>query len=36
MAALAYGGYLTFYLAMEYGLDSAEIPWVDYFKKKLA
>ena len=36
MSVLSYGGYLTFYLAMEYGVNPAEIPWVDYFKKKLA
>lgn len=36
MSVLAFGGYLTFYLAMEYEIDPAQIPWVDYFKKKLA
>jgi len=36
MRMLAFGGYLTFYQAMDYGLDPAKIPWVDYFKEKLA
>lgn len=34
--ALAFGGYLTFYLAIAYGQDPSLIPWVDFFKKKLA
>ncbi len=33
---LAFGGYLTFYLAILYGQDPSLIPWVDYFKEKLA
>lgn len=32
---LAFGGYLTFYLAISYGQDPSLIPWVDYFKQKL-
>jgi glucose/mannose-6-phosphate isomerase len=32
---LAFGGYLTFYLAISYGLDPSPIPWVDYFKNEL-
>lgn len=32
---LTFGGYLTFYLAILYGLDPSLIPWVDYFKEKL-
>lgn len=27
--------YISFFLAIEYGLDPALIPWVDYFKKEL-
>lgn len=33
---LLLGGYLTFYLAILYGQDPSIIPWVDYFKEKLA
>ncbi len=33
---LAFGGYLTFYLALLYGQDPSLIPWVDYFKEKLS
>lgn len=33
---LAFGGYLTFYLAILYGQDPSLIPWVDYFKEKLS
>lgn len=33
---LAFGGYLTLYLAFSYGLDPSLIPWVDYFKEQLA
>lgn len=33
---LAFGGYLTFYLAILYGQDPSVIPWVDYFKEQLA
>ena len=36
MRLLAFGGFLTFYQAMDYGLDPAKIPWVDYFKEKLS
>lgn len=32
---LSYGGYLTYYLAKEYGVNPLAVPWVDYFKKKL-
>ena len=32
---LSFGGYLTFYLAMEYKQDPSLIPWVDYFKEQL-
>lgn len=34
--ALSFGGYLTFYLAIIYNQDPSVIPWVDYFKNKLA
>lgn len=34
--ALSFGGYLTFYLAIIYNQDPSVIPWVDYFKEKLA
>lgn len=33
---LGFGGYLSFFLAMLYGQDPSLIPWVDYFKEKLA
>lgn len=33
---LAFGGYLTFYTAILYGQDPSLIPWVEYFKEKLA
>lgn len=33
--ALAFGGYLTFYLGISYGEDPSLIPWVDYFKEQL-
>ena len=32
---IAFGGYVSFYLAMLYKIDPAPIPWVDYFKSKL-
>lgn len=32
---LAFGLYVSFYLAMLYGIDPSPIPWVDYFKKEL-
>jgi glucose/mannose-6-phosphate isomerase len=33
---LVFGSYVAFYLSMLYGIDPAPIPWVDYFKEKLA
>jgi glucose/mannose-6-phosphate isomerase len=33
---LCLGGYVTVYLALLYGLDPSLIPWVNYFKEKLA
>lgn len=33
---LSFGGYVTFYLAILYAQDPSLIPWVDYFKEKLA
>lgn len=33
---LIFGSYVNFYLAMLYETDPAPIPWVDYFKQKLA
>ena len=32
---LTFGSFISFYLAMLYGIDPSEIPWVDYFKKRL-
>lgn len=32
---LAFGGYLTLYLAFSYGQDPSLIPWVDYFKAQM-
>ncbi|QQG40602.1 MAG: SIS domain-containing protein [Candidatus Levyibacteriota bacterium] len=34
--ALSLGGYITFYLAILYKQDPSLVPWVDYFKEKLA
>ncbi len=31
-----FGAYTNYYLALLYGLDPSKIPWVDFFKKKLA
>jgi glucose/mannose-6-phosphate isomerase len=36
METLLFGSYLSFYLAMIYNLDPSPIPWVDFFKKRLA
>lgn len=33
---MIFNSYLSFYLAILYGKDPGEIPWVDYFKEKLA
>ncbi len=33
---LIFGSYVSFYLAMLHGIDPTPIPWVDYFKEKLA
>lgn len=33
---ISFGGFLTFYLSMLYGLDPSLIPWVDYFKEELS
>ena len=33
---LALGSFLALYLAVIYGVDPSEIPWVDYFKQRLA
>lgn len=33
---LSFGGFLTLYLAFNYGQDPSLIPWVDYFKEQLA
>jgi glucose/mannose-6-phosphate isomerase len=33
---LVFGSYVNFYLAMLYDIDPAPIPWVDFFKSKLA
>jgi len=32
---LLLGSFVSFYLAMLYGIDPSPIPWVDYFKKEL-
>src|SRR3990167_9096291 len=32
---LVLGSYISFYLAMLYGIDPSPIPWVDYFKNEL-
>ena len=33
---LALGSFLSLYLAVLYDVDPSVIPWVDYFKQKLA
>lgn len=33
---LTFGSVVSFYLAALYGINPSEIPWVDYFKKKLS
>lgn len=33
---LILGSYISFYLAVLYGVDPAALPWVDYFKEKMA
>ena len=33
---ISLGSYVSFYLAMLYGIDPSPIPWVDYFKNELA
>lgn len=33
---LQFSAYLSFFLGIEYKVDPAKIPWVDYFKKELA
>ena len=35
LEALSFGSFLSFYLAMQNNLDPSQIPWVDYFKRKL-
>jgi glucose/mannose-6-phosphate isomerase len=35
LSVLAQGSWLSFYLAMLNGVNPAEIPWVNYFKKEL-
>lgn len=36
LSVLAFGGYLSLYLAFLYKQDPSLIPWVDYFKEQLA
>ncbi len=35
LEALAYGSYLTLFLALRYDQDPAVNPWVDWFKDQL-
>lgn len=35
ISTLSFGGYLTVYLGLLYGLDPSLIPWVDFFKAEL-
>lgn len=32
---LQFGSLLTYFLAIQYGVDPAQVPWVDYFKERL-
>lgn len=34
--SLIFGSFVSFYLAVLYGVDPSKIPWVDYFKEKLS
>lgn len=36
MEILSFGSYLSFYIAMAYNLNPSPVPWVDFFKKRLA
>lgn len=36
LEVLSFGGYLSYYMAMEYQQDPSVIPWVDFFKEQLA
>jgi glucose/mannose-6-phosphate isomerase len=33
---LCFGSFVSFYLAIIYGVDPSKIPWVDYFKERLS
>jgi glucose/mannose-6-phosphate isomerase len=33
---IMFGSYVSYFLTKEYGIDPLAIPWVDYFKEKLA
>lgn len=35
LVAIAFSGFTTFYLSLLNGIDPSEIPWVEYFKKKM-
>lgn len=35
MELIQLGGWFTFYLAIQNGVDPSPVPWVDYFKKEL-
>lgn len=35
LEALSFGSFLSFYLAIANRIDPSQIPWVDYFKKRL-
>jgi len=36
LETLAFGGWMSFYMAMQNRVDPSFIPWVDFFKKELA
>ncbi len=36
LECIQFGAYSNYYLAMIYGLDPSNIPWVDYFKKQIS
>ncbi|MEK7607272.1 MAG: SIS domain-containing protein [Patescibacteria group bacterium] len=36
LEAIAFSGFMTFYLSLLNDIDPSEIPWVEYFKKKMA
>lgn len=36
LECIQFGAYVNYYMAISYGVDPSQIPWVDYFKAELA